>query len=89
MEKQEKLETIVKLLSKSMFYEYWKWETPNQRVIEMLMREVGYSIATSNSDNNAKDSASYITERCGGDRAVAEACLHILQVFFTSYKPQI
>jgi hypothetical protein len=42
MEKQEKLETIVKLLSKSMFYEYWKWETPNQRVIEMLMREVGY-----------------------------------------------
>lgn len=42
MEKQEKLETIVKLLSKSMFYEYWKWETPNQRVMEMLMREVGY-----------------------------------------------
>ncbi|MBO98507.1 MAG: phosphatase [Flavobacteriales bacterium] len=54
-----------------------------------VMREVGYSIATSNSDNNAKDSASYITERCGGDRAVAEACLHILQVFFTPYKPQI
>ncbi len=48
-----------------------------------VMKKVGYSIATSNSDDNAKDSASYITKRCGGDRAVAEACLHILQVFFT------
>lgn len=39
--RQEKLEIIVKLFSKSM-YGSWKWETPNERTIEMLMREVGY-----------------------------------------------
>jgi hypothetical protein len=40
--REEKLETIVKLFSKGMFYGDWKWETPNERVIEMLMKEVGY-----------------------------------------------
>jgi len=38
---EEKLETIVKLFAKSMFYGDWKWETPNERVITMLMQEVG------------------------------------------------
>jgi len=28
-----------------------------------------------------------VTERAGGDRAVAEACLHIMQKFFTPYEP--
>ena len=42
MTREEKLETIVKLFAKAMFYGDWKWETPNERVIEMLMREVGY-----------------------------------------------
>lgn len=42
MTREEKLETIVKLFAKTMFYGDWKWETPNERVIEMLMREVGY-----------------------------------------------
>jgi hypothetical protein len=41
MTREEKLETIVKLLAKSMFYGEWKWETPNERVITMLMQEVG------------------------------------------------
>ena len=52
-----------------------------------VMREVGYSIATKNSDNTAKAHANYITERSGGDRAVAEACIHIMQKFFTPYDP--
>lgn len=40
MTREEKLETIVKLFAKSMFYGYWEWETPNERVITMLMQEV-------------------------------------------------
>lgn len=54
-----------------------------------VMREVGYSIATRNADKNAKKYASYITERNGADRAVAEACLHILDKFFKPYNPLI
>jgi 3-deoxy-D-manno-octulosonate 8-phosphate phosphatase (KDO 8-P phosphatase) len=50
-----------------------------------VMKEVGYSISVSNGDNNAKKYANYITERSGGNRAVAEACLHILQTFFLPY----
>ncbi len=42
MTREEKLETIVKLFSKTMFYGNWKSETSNERVIEMLMKEVGY-----------------------------------------------
>lgn len=42
MTREEKLETIVKLFAKCMFYGKWKWETPNERVIEMLMKDVGY-----------------------------------------------
>jgi len=52
-----------------------------------VMREVGYSIAPANADALAKSSANYVTERCGGERAVAEACLHILSTFFTPYNP--
>lgn len=50
-----------------------------------VMREVGYSIAPANADNLAKKYANYVTARSGGDRSVAEACLHILEKFFTSY----
>jgi hypothetical protein len=41
MTREEKLETIVKLFAKNMFYGDWKWETPNERVITMLMEEIG------------------------------------------------
>jgi hypothetical protein len=41
MTREEKLETIVKLFAKIMFYGDWEWETPNERVITMLMQEVG------------------------------------------------
>jgi 3-deoxy-D-manno-octulosonate 8-phosphate phosphatase (KDO 8-P phosphatase) len=51
-----------------------------------VMKEVGYSIAPANSDRTAREHANYVTERSGGDRAVAEACLHIMKKFFTPYE---
>ena len=68
---------------------------PLERVIFMgdgifdhyVMRAVGYAIAPANADRLAKQAAHYVTERSGGDRAVAEACLHILEKFFEPYDP--
>lgn len=54
-----------------------------------VMREVGYGIATANADRNAKAYASYVTERAGGDRAVAEASLHLLERFFNPFNPEL
>jgi 3-deoxy-D-manno-octulosonate 8-phosphate phosphatase (KDO 8-P phosphatase) len=53
----------------------------------IVMAKVGYSIAPANSDRNTKSYASFITERAGGDRAVAEACIHILKKFFRPFDP--
>ena len=53
-----------------------------------VMREVGYSIAPYNSDINAKKYADHVTDRSGGDRAVAEACLHIKNNFLSPYNPE-
>lgn len=53
-----------------------------------VFKEVGYSIATNNADENAKRHADYVTKRDGGNRAVAEACLHILEKFFEPYDPE-
>jgi len=52
-----------------------------------VMRDVGYSIAPKNADSLAKVMADYVTVRSGGDRAVAEACLHLLELFFKPYDP--
>jgi 3-deoxy-D-manno-octulosonate 8-phosphate phosphatase (KDO 8-P phosphatase) len=52
-----------------------------------VMREVGYSIAPANADKIAKQHSNFVTERSGGDRAVAEACLHIMEKFFTRFNP--
>lgn len=52
-----------------------------------VMQQVGYAIAPANADRNAKAFASYVTERSGGDRAVAEACLHLLERFFVPFDP--
>ncbi len=52
-----------------------------------VMKQVGYSIAPANADKLARQCASYVTERSGGERAVAEACLHIMEKFFTPYDP--
>lgn len=50
-----------------------------------VFSKVGYGIATADSDINAKKHADFVTERSGGNRAVAEACLHILEKFFEPY----
>ena len=52
-----------------------------------VMREVGYSISPANADLNAKKYSDFTTTRKGGDRAVAEACLHVLEKFFDSFDP--
>jgi 3-deoxy-D-manno-octulosonate 8-phosphate phosphatase (KDO 8-P phosphatase) len=52
-----------------------------------VMSKVSYSIAPCNADKNAKSFSNYVTERSGGDRAVAEAALHILETFFVPYDP--
>ncbi|MCD7780877.1 MAG: hypothetical protein LUH05_09435 [Candidatus Gastranaerophilales bacterium] len=48
----------------------------------LVMDKVGYSISTSDSDINAQKASNYVTKRKGGNRAVSEACLHILDKFF-------
>jgi len=39
--RNKKLETLARLLGKIWFYGEWKSETPNERVIQMLMQELG------------------------------------------------
>ena len=51
------------------------------------MKEVMYSISPANADDNCKKYANFITKRNGGERAVSEACLHILKKFFKAYSP--
>ena len=53
-----------------------------------VMRKVLYSIAPNDADLNAKKYANYVTKRNGGQRAVAEASLHILKKFFVKYDPE-
>ena len=53
-----------------------------------VMQRVGYSIAPANADKLTASQANYVTKRSGGDRAVAEACLHILKEFFEPYNPE-
>ena len=50
-----------------------------------VMREVGYAISTGDADLHAQKYANYVTKRYGGHRAVAEACLHIMEKFFVPY----
>lgn len=52
-----------------------------------VMRRVGYAIAPANADRCARLAADHVTERAGGDRAVAEACLHLLARFYTPFDP--
>jgi len=53
-----------------------------------VMRKVLYSIAPHDADLNAKKYANFVTKRNGGNRAVAEASLHILKKFFVKYNPE-
>ena len=49
----------------------------------IVFEKVGYSIAPANSLNQTKQYADYVTENLGGNRAVAEACIHILNTFYS------
>ena len=46
-----------------------------------VMCELGYEIAPVNADKLTKQHANFVTEQSGDDRAVAEACLHIMENF--------
>ncbi len=48
---------------------------------------VGYAIAPANAAPHTKARAHFVTEASGGDRAVAEACLHVLERFFSPFDP--
>lgn len=48
----------------------------------MVFDKVAYSIATKNSFYFTKERAHFVTPSCGGNSAVAEACLHIAEKFF-------
>lgn len=48
----------------------------------LIFSKVGYSIAPANADQSAKINADFVTKRNSGERAVAEACVHILKKFF-------
>ena len=46
---------------------------------------VGYSICPANGFHLTRDRADFVTTASGGDRAVAEACLHLLERFFAPF----
>ena len=52
-----------------------------------VMEKVFYSICPFNGNELTKKSSDYVTKRSGGDRAVAEACLHLMKKFFKKYNP--
>lgn len=54
-----------------------------------VLTQVGYGIAPANAGEPTRHCADFVTSRSGGDRAVAEACLHILETFFTPFDATI
>ncbi len=48
----------------------------------LVFRHVLYGIAPANAFYATKKAASYVTKNRGGEGAVAEACIHILETFF-------
>ena len=52
-----------------------------------IFDKIAYSIAPTNAFYTTKKSADFVTSSRGGDSAVAEACLHILEKFFTPFDP--
>ena len=53
-----------------------------------IFKRVGYSICPADGCELARDGAHFVTKNAGGRRAVAEACLHILETFFEPYNPE-
>jgi 3-deoxy-D-manno-octulosonate 8-phosphate phosphatase (KDO 8-P phosphatase) len=53
----------------------------------MVFSEVGYGIAPANAFYIAKEHADFVTKNKGGEGAVAEACLYIMDKFFEPFDP--
>jgi len=51
----------------------------------LVFKDVGYSIAPANAFYKTKGLADFVTNAKGGEGAVAEACLHILEEFFEPF----
>lgn len=51
----------------------------------LVFEKVAYSIAPSNAFFIAKQKANFVTRSKGGEGAVAEACLHIMEKFFEQF----
>ncbi len=51
----------------------------------LVFKGVGYSISVSNALEPTRRLANFVTTRNGGDRAVAEAALHLLERFFEPF----
>lgn len=51
----------------------------------LVSKGVGYSIAPANAFYKTKESADFVTNARGGEGAVAEACVHILEKFFDGF----
>ncbi len=49
----------------------------------IVFNKIFYAIAPANALEQTKQHAHFVTQRRGGEGAVAEACLHILEKFFT------
>ncbi len=51
----------------------------------LVFKQVAYSIAPANAFFTTKEQADFVTNARGGEGAVAEACLHILDKFFAPF----
>lgn len=51
----------------------------------LVFEKVAYSIAPNNAFYTTKQKANFVTETKGGEGAVAEACLHIMEKFFEPF----
>lgn len=51
----------------------------------LVFESVAYSIAPANAFYIAKQKANFVTQTKGGEGAVAEACMHILEKFFEPF----
>lgn len=52
-----------------------------------VFAKVGYGIAPANVFVTTKPHADFVTESVGGHGAVGEACIHLLEKFFTPFDP--
>lgn len=80
----------LELVSENERYDYLFRKFKNENFIYMgdghydsfILQDCFYGIAPKNATKNCKNVANYITESIGGEGAVYEACIHILEKIF-------